>query len=1431
MAEKRHFGAVDHMIHNKLSRLEMASQRSTACFGIATTQDLQTCQNFISYPMPDSDGHASSSPWSSTTAYLQYAGSALSEHLQTREASLKCQRPQVERQHNPLQLSDNPNQGSVHHSPSVHGYHLSCPRTCPPIAMPRPVYRSPGNFIDASYGPRSLHPLGACVASQPLCPPAIEWNSGRFAPPTSPLYSPGTKKHLSTSSTYPEVAGSPSSLSRGLAEQNTVYRHRADMSLAVGVSSTYSKKDMFTDACHSVSQQNVQLLYSEGTVPLGRPRTSAFTTPSPKQKNNKPSSYQGNLDHRMGHLYSKNLYNNATNSIHQRLSPFSCSMDSTGSTHNVSGSSGYPNRAQHMHSGYMNGELRVQTSQLDGTLQPSDRAFQINKSMHKTVTEIPVCSPQRAKKWGQSGQLNTDLCGMSNRVDQEMFNSNPRNRSLQEQIPYRDPFTGQGSHAFVQKSRSSVIAPVVSHHEGFSGEHASRHSIRSEESSLNRSIHCMDDGRVSRVCTIENNAASHSSRTHTGIEHGESSVQSPSSASGIGSQYQMHQNNLRIRPDAAEQLPTNQEPPHNNALDADEPKSIPPSGNEDVENPKSPPMPVINDVFSLAPYRAYLEGKAPHPFGSHQESEGENLASNSAFTDSDERTGKAERVSSITKVVHAENKNAVKNQNVECVQNGEVSVENTGTESEVLDLSLKKLPQTGSSSGQQDNSYKNKNALNTVAAENCLGKAKQAAQGHDGYICTDNNRIFHLDHQENFPTQTSHLMVKLSQETCNPPSLSDNQNRLSEDLLCHRQKTPSRVSQASPWQLQENWQPHAAETHKSNLQESPMPSATNSLSSRHQERDYSQNAMRMPMQHQKRCPSQMIEHLSQHLRKKHQSQDNSKVYKFHDGYKSNSNTSVPCLPHDKYSSQVPESLPQQDLSSTRQTLAALPVHSSIQNPSCSGFSLLVNTMQTQTTLVPIILPSAPTVYFTNTMALHTPQPPPVEKPGSGARNPLESCHSQSSPSGSENESNGFHSSKSFMFRKYKMKRFSSSEEETHKDGTDSATKILPNPFSSETVQSLPPSAPESSPALGEANVSLASVGESSLSSSGKHFSELHRSVQSTITSAVARSSTSLLEDWLSKTKEEELSKAPVKTKNSFRSTDQSTDLPGHDIWLDFDGVRLLLHKLLSQLETFMFTRSCPFPHVIRAGAIFIPIHLVKGVLFPDLLGPSVDRILQKHKVELRPTTLSEEKLLRETELKTCSSRMLKLLALKQLPDVYPDLLCLFCRNTIQQELGKITKSLNKEKLKFADSPKKEPHSASPRKVKSSLIIKLQRVVKHSGIQVYKTQNPKTLQKKDKLRNSPARCKKLSRARPVFTYKKRKRRRSKSFPNLVGRRILHLFDDGEQEAWFRGRVLRVHRRSSNPRDTQFEVWYDEEPGTRYFLELLQDYEKGWLQLDV
>uniref|UniRef100_A0A8D2DGW3 Chromosome 15 open reading frame 39 n=1 Tax=Sciurus vulgaris TaxID=55149 RepID=A0A8D2DGW3_SCIVU len=162
----------------------------------------------------------------------------------------------------------------------------------------------------------------------------------------------------------------------------------------------------------------------------------------------------------------------------------------------------------------------------------------------------------------------------------------------------------------------------------------------------------------------------------------------------------------------------------------------------------------------------------------------------------------------------------------------------------------------------------------------------------------------------------------------------------------------------------------------------------------------------------------------------------------------------------------------------------------------------------------------------------------------------------------------------------------------------------------------------------------------------QHFTGLHASLCDAISGSVAHSPPEKLREWLAMT-------GPW----------------GQAAWQDCQGVQGLLSKLLSQLQRFVCTQQCPFPHVVRAGAIFVPIHLVKERLFPRLPPASVDHVLQEHRVELRPTTLSEERALRERALHGCTSRMLKLLALRQLPDIYPDLLGLQWRDCVRRQLG------------------------------------------------------------------------------------------------------------------------------------------------------------------
>lgn len=304
------------------------------------------------------------------------------------------------------------------------------------------------------------------------------------------------------------------------------------------------------------------------------------------------------------------------------------------------------------------------------------------------------------------------------------------------------------------------------------------------------------------------------------------------------------------------------------------------------------------------------------------------------------------------------------------------------------------------------------------------------------------------------------------------------------------------------------------------------------------------------------------------------------------------------------------------------------------------------------------------------------------------------------PETDSGDRSSFQSSATFMFQKYKLQpSLPPSTEPPRQDGSPQAPQ--PSPPSSIPRPAHPASSPSCTPPFplpgpqlsiilgpappqtllhkappvpGEERVLvLRQLGDvPARTRSGQYFTTLHTLLCDTISGSVSRSSPELLRQWLEKADlaEElgEMPKPPSKPKNGSKAPNPQKPSNGKEIWLAFQDVAELLTNLLSQLKTFMF--ACPFPHVVRAGAIFIPIHVVKEKLFPKLPGSFVDQVLQKHKVELRPTTLSEEKHLRDLELKSCTSRMLKLLALKQLPEIYPDLLNLHWHNSIQQQLGR-----------------------------------------------------------------------------------------------------------------------------------------------------------------
>ncbi|XP_069078256.1 uncharacterized protein C15orf39 homolog isoform X1 [Pleurodeles waltl] len=603
----------------------------------------------------------------------------------------------------------------------------------------------------------------------------------------------------------------------------------------------------------------------------------------------------------------------------------------------------------------------------------------------------------------------------------------------------------------------------------------------------------------------------------------------------------------------------------------------------------------------------------------------------------------------------------------------------------------------------------------------------------------------------------------------------------------------------------------------------------------------------------------------------------------------------------------------------------------------------------------------------------------------------------------------FHSSAAFMFKKYKILKLAPSggdiqqnnqpeQQSTHP--LQQIVRILPQPTvqpltlscfqhtSPDVSNTLPPKGAEVSQITREVSETNCKPDPTSCS---QYFTELHLSLCTFISRYIAETSPQTLLEWLrraaSDEEPKEKPKSPIQPKNGTQVPHVPRTSKVREIWLCFEGLPVLLNKVLSQLETFILVCKCPFPHVVRAGAIFIPIHLVKEKLFPGLSVSSVDRVLQEHKVELRPTTLSEEKLLRETELKGCSLRLLKLLALKQLPDIYPDLLDLHWYSCIRQQLGdkcqdtldvaeKIesleqeatVKSVNAALTKtpreagkrrpkvvaepvdaFAEpenedtEPKAgvtEPeggvakpeekvglaatknqtlseeteeiischpgkNGSRPQSLKRKtkpLTSKLNKPTRPSGIKsrVFQSQklcrsfqlklkNLSNSSKKDKdclkightscakparvclkkamartarktlstskvlhLRNSVVQIK-FQQVLPVtrrpkqprvghdcvplhkpFRQKRRcveRATKQTPYPELVGKRIRHLYEENDKtEAWYEGVVLGIYQQHPNPLKIVFEVRYDSEPKWRYYLELLQDFENGWLELD-
>lgn len=295
------------------------------------------------------------------------------------------------------------------------------------------------------------------------------------------------------------------------------------------------------------------------------------------------------------------------------------------------------------------------------------------------------------------------------------------------------------------------------------------------------------------------------------------------------------------------------------------------------------------------------------------------------------------------------------------------------------------------------------------------------------------------------------------------------------------------------------------------------------------------------------------------------------------------------------------------------------------------------------------------------------EPLPIKVPSPRVHSKLPGVSATSETTSKTN----FHSSVAFMFRKFKILRpapLSAAMVPSVPTSVPASDQPVPTPTFVPTglqilKQPLPVAcfnlalpnlpgisraspAPTRSPSPAPTRAPTPATTPVTVDSPEQHFAGLHESLCDAISGSVAHSPPEKLREWL-----------------------EMAGPWGRAAWQDEQAVQGLLGKLLSQLQRFVCTQQCPFPHVVRAGAIFVPIHLVKERLFPGLPAASVDHVLQEHRVELRPTTLSEERALRERALRGCTSRMLKLLALRQLPDIYPDLLGLQWRNYVRRQLG------------------------------------------------------------------------------------------------------------------------------------------------------------------
>lgn len=180
----------------------------------------------------------------------------------------------------------------------------------------------------------------------------------------------------------------------------------------------------------------------------------------------------------------------------------------------------------------------------------------------------------------------------------------------------------------------------------------------------------------------------------------------------------------------------------------------------------------------------------------------------------------------------------------------------------------------------------------------------------------------------------------------------------------------------------------------------------------------------------------------------------------------------------------------------------------------------------------------------------------------------------------------------------------------------------------------------------------------------KHFFELHNSLCTLVSKAVSASAEHELKNYMSQLQINE----PVSPSTKVQKVSSMLGVKAREVWIN-EEMKKALENVLERLREYTTQERCPFPHVMRTGAVFIPMLVVKELLFPMVQGNFIDQVLQEHKVELRPTTLSEEKILIQLHKRACSSRLRRLMSLKHLPDVYADVVNLLHYTCVCKHLG------------------------------------------------------------------------------------------------------------------------------------------------------------------